>query len=34
MRVAPAHGGFRQGTLEEKGRETETGDAKNEVKTN
>ena len=34
MRGAPARGSFRQGTLEEKGRETETGDTKNEVKTN
>ena len=32
MRVALTRGGFRQGTLEEKGRETETGDVKNEVK--
>ena len=31
---APACGEFQQGTLGEKGRETETGDTKKEAKTN
>lgn len=34
MFFAPTPGGFRQGTLEEKGWETEIGDVENKPKTN